>query len=50
MEKICSVACFCLGTVFLAIALLGLWRHFFTVGVCYAVGILVKEDKSVKGH
>lgn len=45
MEKFCSMACFVLGTVFLAVALLGLWRHFITMGVCYAVGILVKEDK-----
>ena len=45
MEKICSIACFIVGAVFLIIALLGAWRHLFTMSVCVAVGLLAKEDK-----
>ena len=45
MEKVCSIACFCLGTIFLAVALFGLWNHLITMGVCYAGGFLAKEDK-----
>ena len=45
MEKVYSIACFCLGTIFLAVALFGLWNHLITMGVCYAVGFLAKEDK-----
>ena len=45
MEKVCSIACFCLGPIFLAVALFGLWNHLVTMGVCYAVGFLVKQDK-----
>ena len=35
------------GTVFLVIALLGLWRHFFTMTICYAAAVLVSEEKRV---
>lgn len=45
MEKICSIACFIAGAVFLVIALLGVWRHLFTMSVCVAVGLLAKEEK-----
>ena len=45
MEKICSIACFCLGTIFLAVSLFGFWSHLVTMSVCYAVGFLAKEDK-----
>lgn len=45
MEKICTTLCIIAGTVFLVIALLGLWRHFFTMSICYATAVLVSEDK-----
>ena len=45
MEKICSIACFIVGALFLIVALLGAWRHLVTMSVCVAVGILAKEDK-----
>ena len=46
MEKICSIACFVVGAVFLIVALLGAWRHLFTMCVCIAVGLLAKEEKN----
>ena len=45
MEKICSIACFIVGAFFLIVALLGTWRHLFTMSVCVAVGLLAKENK-----
>ncbi|MBQ2112843.1 MAG: hypothetical protein II194_06435 [Bacteroidales bacterium] len=46
MEKICSIACFAIGGVFLIVALLGAWRHLFTMCICIAAGLLAGEDKS----
>jgi hypothetical protein len=48
MEKICTTICVIAGTVFLVIALFGLWRHFFTMGICYAAAVLVSEEKRVE--
>lgn len=45
MEKICTLACVVVGTVFLIVALLGSWHYFVTMGVCYATAVLVSEDK-----
>lgn len=44
MERVCSVILFAAGTVFLFMALFGAWKYFFTMAVCYAAGILVRED------
>lgn len=44
LEKICSIALFTAGTVFLIMALFGAWKYFCTMAICYAAGILVKED------
>ena len=44
--KVCSVICYITGTVFLVIALFGLLRHLFTMGICYATGIMMAEDES----
>ena len=46
MERICSVACFVAGVVFLVVALLGAWRHLLTMSFCFAVGLLAKEEKA----
>ena len=43
MERICSIILFAVGTVFLFMALVGAWRYFFTMGICYAAGILFRE-------
>jgi hypothetical protein len=48
MEKVCSLACFAIGGVFLIIAFAGVWCHLFTVSVCVAAGLLISEDKSEK--
>ena len=45
MERICSIICYIAGTVFLVLAILGFWRHLFTMSICFAAGILAKEDK-----
>lgn len=44
LEKICSIALFAAGTVFLVLALCGAWKYLCTMAICYAAGILVKED------
>lgn len=44
MEKICSMICLLVGTVFLVMALFGAWRYFFTMGLCYAVAVMVYDD------
>ena len=44
LEKIFSSACFITGAVFLVIALLGAWCHLFTMSVCVAASLLIKED------
>ena len=44
LEKIFSTICFIAGVAFLIAALFGLWRHFFTMGLCFAVGVMISED------
>jgi|MGYP003297268396 hypothetical protein len=46
MEKICSFLCFVTGTIFLVLAIVSFWYHIFTMGICYAAGLMVLEDKS----
>ena len=48
MEKVLSTICFIAGIVFLVAALCGLWRHFFTMGLCFAIGIMIADDKDRK--
>lgn len=43
MERICSIILFTAGTVFLLMTLFGAWRYFFTMGICYAAGLLFRE-------
>lgn len=43
MERVFSIIFFVTGTVFLVMALVCGWRYFFTMVVCYAAGLLVKE-------
>ncbi len=43
MERICSIMLFAAGTVFLLMALFGAWRYLFTMGICYAAGLLFHE-------
>ena len=43
MEKVCTALCVLLGTIFLVVALLGTWRYFVTMGLCYATAFLLTE-------
>lgn len=45
LEKVFSTICFLAGMAFFIAAILGLWRHFFTMGLCFAVGIMISEDQ-----
>lgn len=48
LEKLFATICFLAGTVFMIVAIFGLWRHFFTMGLCFAVAIMISdEEKSV---
>lgn len=44
LEKVLASICFLAGFVFLVVALLGLWRHFFTMGICIAVGVMAYDE------
>lgn len=55
LEKVFSTICFIAGVVFFIVAVLGLWRHFFTMGLCFAVGVMISDeghqaDKKKKRH
>lgn len=43
MEKVLSAFCFLAGLVFLVVALLGVWRHFFTMSLCVCVGVMISD-------
>ena len=45
MEKVCSIICVALGTIFMVMALLVTWRYLVTVGICYATAFLITEEK-----
>jgi len=44
MVRLISILCYVAGTIFLLAAIFGAWRYFFTMGICYAAGLLVSED------
>ena len=44
LEKVLATICFLSGIAFLIVALLGLWRHFFTMGICFAVGVMISDE------
>ena len=55
LEKVLAAICFLSGIACLIVALLGLWRHFFTMGLCFAVGVMISDeghlaDKKKKRH
>ena len=45
LEKVLSTICFLAGTAFLIAAVMGLWRHFFTMGLCFSIGIMISDGK-----
>lgn len=44
LEMVLSAICFLAGIAFLVAALMGTWRHFVTMGLCFAIGIMITDD------
>lgn len=44
IEKVLSTICFLAALAFLVAALMGVWRHLFTMGLCIAVGIMMTDE------
>ena len=45
LEKVFSAICFIAGLAFFIVAVFGLWRHFFTMGLCIAVGVMISDEE-----
>lgn len=45
MEKVSSAILFAMGTVFLFLAIFQAWMYIFTMLVCFAAAILVRDLK-----
>lgn len=43
LEKILSAVCFLAGIAFLIAALMGTWRYFLTMGLCFVIGWMIKD-------
>ena len=51
LEKVLSTICFLAGMAFMIAAVMGLWRHFFTMGLSFAIGIMIADtDESAKNE
>lgn len=48
LEKVSSAILCIGGTVFLLLALLVAWKYYFTMSICYAAAILVREGETLK--
>ena len=46
LEKVLSTICFLAAMAFLVAALLGIWRHLFTMGLCIAVGVMISDEET----
>lgn len=44
LEKVLSLICFLAGIAFLIAALSGLWRHYITMGLCFAIGVMIADE------
>lgn len=44
LEKVFSTICYLAGIAFLIAALHGQWRHFITMGLCFAIGIMIADS------
>ena len=44
LEQVFSTICFLAALAFLTAALMGMWRHFFTMGLSILVGIMISDD------
>lgn len=48
IEKVLSIICFFAGIAFLIAALFGIWRYFVTMTLCFAICVMISDDKSDK--
>ena len=48
LEKVFSTICFLAGIAFLIAALHGAWRHFITMGLCFAIGVMIADSDESK--
>lgn len=44
LEKVLSAICFLAGIAFMIAAFMGMWRHFFTMGLCFSIGVMISDD------
>lgn len=44
LEKILSLICFLVGVAFLIVALMGTWRYYITMGLCFAIGLMISDE------
>ena len=45
IEKVASLACLALGTVFLFMAVFGPWKYYFPMTLSYIAALIVTEDR-----
>lgn len=45
IEKVSSITLYVVGTIFLLLALFVAWKYYFTMSICYAAAILVREEE-----
>lgn len=48
LEKVFSTICFLAGLAFMIAAIMGLWRHFFTMGLCFCIGVMISDEEKPK--
>jgi len=44
LEKVLSLICFLAGITFLIVALMGTWRYYITMGLCFAIGVMISDE------
>ena len=43
-EKVLSLICFLAGVAFLIVAIMGTWRYYITMGLCFAIGVMISDE------
>ena len=44
LEKVLSLICFLAGVAFLIFAIMGAWRYYITMGLCFAIGVMISDE------
>ena len=44
LEKVLSLICFLAGVALLIVALMGTWRYYITMGLCFAIGVMISDE------